>query len=234
MIRDEIQEIHDSYEKLDYHDMIPCMCDECRKSKTPYFFKYSLLQQCKQKGKPTWPCEKSMDEVSIEELLKGIEVKEEVKREIMKKKMEESEAARDVFISYSSKDIDIIRDIVADFKKHNITYWLDDEQIAPGDFIITQLEKGLENSRYVLPCFSKNQLQSGWCRPDDYFRGEYQAFLYDVFGNPETQKKVVPLLIDDLDQKELPVFIRQIKQTSYADQKGYERLLGLLRRKTES
>ena len=55
-----------------------------------------------EKGKETMTCEKSLDEVSVEQMLKGIEIKDEIQRKVKEKKeMEKSLMQWDVFISYS-------------------------------------------------------------------------------------------------------------------------------------
>jgi len=47
-----------------------CICSECINSNKAYFYKYSILKKFQSKGKKTITCEKSVEEVSIESLLK--------------------------------------------------------------------------------------------------------------------------------------------------------------------
>jgi len=84
---------------------------------------------------------------------------------------------RDVFISYSSKDKKIIDRITADLKAKNVAYWIDFEQIKPGDSIIGRIEHGLASCENILLCYSQHQLESGWCR------AEYKAYLFDVLSD---------------------------------------------------
>ena len=130
----------------------------------------------------------------------------------------------DVFISYSTKDYAIIQKIVHDLQERGISYWLDEEQINPGDLILDAIEQGLRDSRAIMPCFSKNQLQSGWSR------AEYSAIL-NQFLSRQTSQKIYPLLLDDVTEDQLPVLFRNIKSTNYGDTNNYKRLLDFLEKR---
>ena len=72
-----------------------------------------------------------------------------------------------------------------------------------------------------MPCMSKNQLKSGWSR------AEYQAILNKIFSK-KTDKKVIPLIIDDLVDEDLPLLLSNIKCVRYSETKAYKRLLLML------
>ncbi|GAK59695.1 guanylate cyclase [Candidatus Vecturithrix granuli] len=127
----------------------------------------------------------------------------------------------DVFISYSMKDFDLIQRIVRDLQERRISYWLDEEQINPGDLILDAIEQGLRNSRAIMPCFSRNQLQSGWSR------AEYSAILNQFLGG-QTAQKIYPLLLDEITEDQLPALIRPVKCGRYTNQQSYARLLNVL------
>jgi TIR domain len=67
-------------------------------------------------------------------------------------------------MSYSSSDVGTIESIVADLEGRNARVWWDQREIKPGDSISKKIELGLRISRFVMPCISRNQLASGWCR----------------------------------------------------------------------
>lgn len=129
----------------------------------------------------------------------------------------------DVFISYSSSDKPLVGKITTDLKSNGITYWLDYEQIEPGDKMIQSIEKGLKGSRFVLCCFSRNQLKSGWCR------AEYESILDDVI-NGTTHQIVIPLILDNLKYKKVPPLIRRLKFERYSDPIGYQNILNRLKK----
>ena len=133
----------------------------------------------------------------------------------------------DVFISYSTMDRPLVEKIIADLKNNRITYWLDIEQLEPGDHILNTIVKGLQGSRFVLCCFSRNQMQSGWSQT------EYEAILNEGI-NRNTGQIVVPLILDDLEYEELPLLIRSYKYERYSDSSGYQRLLKRLKKPSTS
>ncbi|QWR78553.1 toll/interleukin-1 receptor domain-containing protein [Candidatus Magnetomonas plexicatena] len=127
----------------------------------------------------------------------------------------------DVFICHSSKDKDfIIKKILPRLKKRGITYWIDNEQIKY-DHILNKIEDGLQNSKHVMVCLSKNLGTSNWCR------AEYGAVLHKTIKET-TGKKVIPLKLDDCDEKDIPLLLYDIERTSYGDKKSYEKLLDFL------
>lgn len=129
----------------------------------------------------------------------------------------------DVFISYSSKDFAIVQGIIDDFKSKGIRYWWDEEQIMPGDLMSQKIAEGLQKSRAVMPCFSRHQIESGWCRV------EYTAVLNKVISG-QTGQRVTPLVLDDLPLEEYPILLGDYKYERLSDSRGYAKLLRALKR----
>lgn len=72
-IRNEILQIHDKwFNSLRYEQMIPCNCNECKKSKDPYYHEFTYVQKCEEKKKSDVECKKSMENISILHLIEGI------------------------------------------------------------------------------------------------------------------------------------------------------------------
>jgi hypothetical protein len=118
------------------------------------------LLKAKSKRKAFLPCENDMEDINIIELLRGVD-------------MNVVETNWDVFISYSSSDKVHIKRLTDLLRNRKISYWLDSEQIKPGDSITQRIEYGLKNSSIILLCISKNQLKSGWSR------AEYTSTTYN-------------------------------------------------------
>jgi WD40 repeat protein len=99
----------------------------------------------------------------------------------------------DVFLSHSSKDKPIVRDIARRLKKDGIRVWLDEEQIKPGDNIPAKIEEGLEHSRVLLLVMSANAFGSDWAKLESYtFR----------FRDPlNKERRFIPLRLDDAPVK---------------------------------
>jgi internalin A len=75
VIVDELDNISQSYHRLNYDKMIPCRCDRCKNSSAPHFFKYARLKERQESGrKPTIECEISEEDVYLSSLLEGFDV----------------------------------------------------------------------------------------------------------------------------------------------------------------
>lgn len=95
----------------------------------------------------------------------------------------------DVFLSHSSKDKPIVRDIAKRLKEDGLRVWLDEWEIRPGDSIPAKIEEGLENSRVLVLFMSKHSFGSDWAQL------ESTTFRFRDPLNKE--RRFIPLLLDD-------------------------------------
>jgi internalin A len=80
IIRDKFERIHHSLnlrkDDRGYWEMIPCNCPDCIKSRSPHLFRHEVLRRAYyDKGRTSYPCDKSLVDIPIEKLLKGFESK---------------------------------------------------------------------------------------------------------------------------------------------------------------
>ena len=95
----------------------------------------------------------------------------------------------DVFLSHSSKDITVVRELAARLQQDGVRVWLDEEQIKPGDSIPAKIEAGLEHSRVLVLCMSANAFGSDWAQLE---AGTFR------FRDPLNQeRRFIPLRLDD-------------------------------------
>lgn len=212
LIRNEFDYIHKTLNNPEVKELVPCICTECKISREPFFYDLNVLNHFMEKGKATIPCMKSTESISIKSLLEGYQIPTEATWKW------------DVFISYSSKDHRIIIKLVEDFRKQDIRYWLDDEQILPGDLIVTKIEEGINNSRILLFCLSRNQLDSGWSRY------ESQAIINKSLQK-RTGQKICPLILDDMDIEKIPPLLRNIKVNFLNNKESYTQFLDFIKKK---
>ncbi|MBN1341559.1 MAG: TIR domain-containing protein [Phycisphaerae bacterium] len=101
----------------------------------------------------------------------------------------EDDFTYDVFLSHSSKDKAIVREVAARLRKNGLRVWLDECEIRPGDSIPTKIEEGLEHSRVLVLCMSKNAFGADWVKLESHtFR----------FRDPlNRERRFVPLRLDD-------------------------------------
>ena len=73
ILRSDLKHIHETLNNPRHKEMVACICEECKNSDEPHLFIYSTLRTAFKKGRKSWPCEKSYDEVSIPSILKRFE-----------------------------------------------------------------------------------------------------------------------------------------------------------------
>jgi WD40 repeat protein len=95
----------------------------------------------------------------------------------------------DVFLSHSSKDKAVVRDIAKRLQADGLSVWLDEQQIKPGDSIPAKVETGLEYSRVLVLCMSANAFGSDWAQLES---GTFR------FRDPlNKERRFIPLRLDD-------------------------------------
>ncbi|MEM6485564.1 MAG: toll/interleukin-1 receptor domain-containing protein [Pseudomonadota bacterium] len=111
-----------------------------------------------------------------------------------------------VFVSHSSADKDFVRVLVGELQDAGVDTWFDEQQLSPGDSIVSGISGGLSDTDYLLVVLSKNSVQSNWVT------AELNAALMLQLSDGGTT--VIPVVIDDCD---IPVLLRDIV---YADFKA--------------
>lgn len=128
----------------------------------------------------------------------------------------------DVFISHSSKDKELILQVIADLQNNGISYWVDHEQIQFGDNITNKIEDGLQGSKYILVALSKNLGKSNWCR------AEYGPILNREY-NMNSEKKVIPINLDNCSDEEIPLLLYDKRRADFTNKEEYTRFINFLK-----
>ncbi|MBF0521143.1 MAG: leucine-rich repeat domain-containing protein, partial [Nitrospirae bacterium] len=223
IIRNHLENIHKITKKLEVELKIPCVCSsDCK-----HLFKYSFLIKLQEQGINDVFCEITANHVSIKKLFAGIK-REGGQRLSDRGKEDHTDASSDekydVFIAHSKNDVDFIKsNILPDLISRGIRYWIDNKDIGFGEMVSEKIEEGLNNSRYVLVCLSKNLGASNWCR------AEYMFVLRNFFKK-QTDKRVLPLKLDDCDDSDIPPLLYDVRRAKFFDnkEKSYEKLLDFL------
>ena len=94
----------------------------------------------------------------------------------------------DVFLSHSSKDKAIVRDVAERLQVDGLRVWFDEWILKPGDSIPSKIDEGLEQSRVLVLCISAQAFGSEWAQLESYtFR----------FRDPLNQeRRFLPLRMD--------------------------------------
>jgi small GTP-binding protein len=104
--------------------------------------------------------------------------------------------AFDVFLSYSSKDKDVVRPLAERLRKDGLRVWFDNWEIKPGgsaDSRNKQIEDGLERSRVLVFCMSASAFGSDWSTL------ESQTLRFRDPLNKE--RRFIPVRLDDVSIK---------------------------------
>jgi GTPase SAR1 family protein len=68
-IRNELNKINDSFERLKYTTLVPCNCSECSSSQSPYYYSLKILHGFLDKNQQEIHCQKSFKMVNIHRLV---------------------------------------------------------------------------------------------------------------------------------------------------------------------
>ena len=95
----------------------------------------------------------------------------------------------DVFLSHSTKDKPMVRELALRLNRDGVRVWLDEEQIKPGDSIQAKIEEGLKHSRLLVLCMSASMFESEWAQM------EANTFRFRDPLNKE--RRFIPIRLDD-------------------------------------
>src|SRR6185437_15537788 len=101
----------------------------------------------------------------------------------------------DVFLSYSSKDKDVVRDLANRLRADGLKVWFDEWILKPRDSIPAKIEEGLEQSRVLVLCMSANAFGSDW--------SQLEAGTFRFRDPLNKERRFIPLRLDDAPIKGL-------------------------------
>ena len=108
-----------------------------------------------------------------------------------------------IFISYSSRDKDVVRQLATDLQEIGHKPWLDEWEIKVGECIVTKIEEGVSKSDYVVIILTPHSISSGWV--DKEWETAYWSEI------EQNKILVLPILFEDCDIPPL------LKTKKYAD-----------------
>jgi hypothetical protein len=118
---------------------------------------------------------------------------------------------KEIFVSYASKDYEIVTKIVDKLKEWNVKVWFDKHELEPADEYAEEIKKQIRESKAFVPILSKNTLVTG----RHFFKREWE------WGRKETEwrgteKYIYPIVIEEIDL-ESDILPEKFKDTQMID-----------------
>lgn len=103
-----------------------------------------------------------------------------------------NETQQNIFISHANRDkTEYVYPLTNALSAQDVTFWLDDMQIAWGDNVPEKINQGLRTSQFALVCLSQNFLARPW--------PEAEMYAVLAIQNSTGGKRVLPLILNSKD-----------------------------------
>jgi hypothetical protein len=124
----------------------------------------------------------------------------------------------DVFISYGHPDADWVHNLAGNLHRAALDVFLDEWEIAPGEVVVHQLERGLLSSRNGVLVISRASVSRPWVQ---------EEYAVMVSRAVEGKQRLIPVLLGDV---EVPPFAASRLWVDFrgADGPEYRRRVGQL------
>jgi internalin A len=185
----EWEKIHKSYNRLKYETLVPCNCEKCKNSQSPFFYEYSTLQDYRNTGDYEIQCQKSRKMVNVLGLID----------DVMERRKDMPEAPLKLFYSYSHGDEEMRDDLETHLKlmqRQGVIEAWHDRDILAGDEWKEKIDENLEHADIILLLVTANFLASDYCYDVEMKRAMERHEAGDAV--------VIPVIIKDVDWHDSP------------------------------
>ncbi|WP_038164506.1 TIR domain-containing protein [Verrucomicrobium sp. BvORR106] len=109
----------------------------------------------------------------------------------------------DVFLSHNSQDKPIVRALAEWLRRHGVKYWLDENNLEPGDILSDKLGKAMERSRSALICIGPHG-------EGDWMQEEVNSLLGKAIKVSRTtdEFRIIPVLLPGANTSNLRWFLK--------------------------
>jgi hypothetical protein len=119
----------------------------------------------------------------------------------------QSDFRYDVFISYSHKDQNWVRNtLLPTLEKHGVTVFIDFRDFEPGAPSIIEMERGVKESRKTILILTPDYIMSAW--------SEFEAVLAGTLDPAARERRILPIL---LKKCVLPLRINYLTYLNFTD-----------------
>lgn len=131
-----------------------------------------------------------------------------------------------VFISHSSDDVSIARNLYNRFQDWNIDSWLDKEKLRGGQDWDLEIEKAMRSCDAVLICFTRDSVMK-----ESYFQKEVKIALDLQSQKPDGVIFLIPI---KLEACKLSPRLERLHCINYFEPDGFDKLIDALKLRRES
>ncbi|MEL7423344.1 MAG: leucine-rich repeat domain-containing protein [Bacteroidota bacterium] len=167
-----LRQLHEEYQGIEAFETLPCPCHLCTNpsnSRNRHFFDFANLQNRLEKGRTVVECDKSLEEISLVELLGGVLVFDQLrtgKPIILTDTHNPSQLTPPLaFFSYSKADIDYLDEFRTQLRplerNGQIRLW-DDRQIRPGEGWDDSIRSALQSADIIFLLLSSDFLATDY------------------------------------------------------------------------
>jgi hypothetical protein len=118
------------------------------------------------------------------------------------------------FISYVREDESDVLQICDFLKRNDIKYWVDKEQLFPGDYWATSIMNAIKDGAYFLACFSINSNK----KEKTYMREEIRTAIETARLLSLNRKWIIPIRLSECDIPDYPLGPgKSLKDIQYVD-----------------
>jgi small GTP-binding protein len=123
----------------------------------------------------------------------------------------------DVFLSHSSKDKAVVREVAELLRQDGLKVWFDEWEIKASDSIPAKIEEGLDLSRVLVLCMSANAFGSDWA--------QLESGTFRFLDPLNKERRFIPLRLDDTPIKGSLAQFLYINWLPLVREKEYPKLL---------
>ena len=226
VITHELEKIHNSYERLQYQTLVPCNCEKCKGSQTPYSYPLNELRDFLDHSAYLIQCRKSFQMVNVRRLIDDVifqpdrpdkelnpqvaQLQNELERkrdESLTHRLQDSNQ-KQVFISYTWRDKEskqLVAKIEQAFEAKDIKIIRDTNAIGYKERFKEFMQR-LSRGRCVILVISDQYLKSENCMYE----------LVEISKNGNLYQRIFPIILADAN-----IFnpIERIKYIEYWEEK---------------
>lgn len=207
VITHELEKIHNSYERLQYQTLVPCNCEKCEGSQTPYSYPLNELRDFLDHSAYLIQCRKSFQMVNVRRLIDDVilqpdrpdkelnpqvaQLQNELERkrdESLTHRLQDSNQ-KQVFISYTWRDEEsktLVEKIEQAFEAKGIKILRDSNEIGYKERFKEYMQR-LSRGICVILVISDQYLKSENCMYE----------LVEIAKNGEFYKRIFPIILAD-------------------------------------